>query len=170
MGAQSHKKLVSRLESGNVYRREDLVLFSKAIDRDLNRLLDTDLEKVGAGLYYYPVVSSFGRLPPSDKMLVNAFLRGDLFLLYSWNQYNSLGLGLTQLYNRMIVYNRKRHGEFTLGGKLYDFRRPTRGFPKKLSREYLLVDLLNNLKFLDEDPAALKQQILQKLTQFDQKN
>ena len=49
-----------------------------------------------------------------------------------WNQYNALGLGLTQLYNRLIVYNHKRHGIFKLGNKTFDFRRPARGFPMKL--------------------------------------
>lgn len=169
METLSHEKLSSHLKSGYVYRREDLLPFSKAVDRDLSKLLGSKLEKVGAGLYYSPATSRFGRLPPDDEKLVAAFLRNDPFLLYSWNQYNSLGLGSTQLYNRMTVYNRKRHGEFTLGGKTFDFRRPTRGFPTQLSREFLLVDLLNNLKELDEDLEMVKRQVVNKLSQFNAK-
>jgi hypothetical protein len=69
----------------------------------------------------------------------------------------------------MTVYNRKRHGVFTLGGKVFDFRRPTRGFPKQLCREFLLVDLLNNLRELDEDQEAVKEQVTKQLSKFDNK-
>ena len=82
------------------------------------------------------------------------------FLLLSWNEYNTLGLGLTQLYNRAVVYNRKRHGAFMLCKRVFDFRRPARGFPKKLTREFLLVDVLNNLnELVDEDTEQLKANI-----------
>ena len=47
-------------------------------------------------------------LPPKDNDLMSCFLRDDHFLLYSLNQYNSLGVGLTQVYNRVVVLNRKR--------------------------------------------------------------
>lgn len=59
--------------------------------------------------------------------------------------YNSLGLGATQLYNRKRIYNHKKHEDVKLGNKVYEFRRKPK-FPKILSREYLVVDLLNNLK------------------------
>src|SRR5688572_29733901 len=95
------RQLVSHLKSGRVYRREALLPFSKAVDRDLMDLTTEGvLEKVAAGLYYKPATSRFGSLPPDDKELVKEFLRDNNFLLYSWNHYNSLGLGLTQLYNR----------------------------------------------------------------------
>ncbi|MEM9103599.1 MAG: hypothetical protein AAGB12_14910 [Pseudomonadota bacterium] len=169
MRTQSFEKLAHHLKSGHVYRREDLLAFSKAIDRDLSKLRHHGLEKVGAGLYYYPAQSRFGRLPPKDTDLVKAFLRGDSFLLFSWNHYNSLGVGLSQLYNRMVVYNHKRHGEFVLDGKTFDFRRPARGFPSKLSSEYLLVDLLNNLNQLEEDTDKVRQMVGKKLPKLQSK-
>jgi hypothetical protein len=76
-------------------------------------------------------MSRFGSLPPEENALVKAFLRDNQFLLLSWNAYNSLGLGLTQVYNRMVVYNRKRHCVFRLANQEYDFHRPTYGFAKK---------------------------------------
>ncbi len=165
MNTNSYEKLANKLKPGHVYRRDKLLSYSKAIDRDLITLVKKSvIEKVGAGLYYMPKTSRFGDLPPSDKELATAFLRDDQFLLLSWNEYNSLKLGLTQLYNRTIVYNYKRHGMFTLGNKEFDFRRPARGFPKKLTPEFLLVDLLNNLNELDEDLEKIKKKIKEKIT------
>jgi hypothetical protein len=57
----SYKKLTSHLKAGRTYRREMLVPFSKAIDRDLMKLTQQGiLEKVGSGLYYKPAISRFG--------------------------------------------------------------------------------------------------------------
>jgi len=65
------------------------------------------------------------------------------------NAYNGLGVGTTQLYPEQVVYNRKRHGKFTLAGRVYDFRMKPY-FPKALSREFFLVDLVNNVDKLAE--------------------
>src|ERR1700688_4324160 len=47
------------------------------------------------------------------------------------------------------IYNHKRHGEFVLGGRKFSFRvKPS--FPKTLTKEFLLVDLVNNLDQLAE--------------------
>lgn len=163
-----HLKFVSHLRSGRVYRREELLRFSKAVDRDLMLLTNSKvLKKVAAGLYYKPAKSDFGVLPPDDAELVKSFLKGDPFLLYSWNHYNSLGLGLTQLYHQSVVYNHKRHGLFKLGNKEFNFCRPSRGFPKELTPEFLLVDLVNNLNDLAEDANFIKEQIHKRLSQFN---
>src|SRR6266567_8389334 len=48
------------------------------------------------------------------------------------NAYNSLGVGTTQLYDKTVVYNHKRHGPVSLGGRVFDFRvKPS--FPRRLS-------------------------------------
>lgn len=168
MNTRSHENLASHLRAGRVYRRDELLPFSKALDRDLNLLTTKGvLERVGAGLYYKPAKSVFGLLPPDNHELVKAFLKDDDFLFYSWNQYNSLGLGLTQLYNQPIVYNRKRHGLFKLGNKIFDFRMLLRGFPKKLTPEFLLVDLVNNLNELAEDVSLVKEQLKKNINKFN---
>ena len=64
--------------------------------------------------------------------------------------FNSLGLGTTQLYDKKIVFNRKRHGEMKLGNRTYFFHR-WREAPKSLSREFLLVEMLNRINELAED-------------------
>ncbi len=145
-----------------------LTPFSKALDRDLSSLTKNGaLKKIAAGLYYRPKTSRFGFVPPKPEEMVKCFLRDNDFLLFSWNDYNSLGLGLTQLYKRFVVYNRKRHGVFKLGWAEFDFRRPARGFPKKLTPEFLLVDFVNNMQEIAENPSLTKKYITSSLKKFD---
>ena len=87
--------------------------------------------------------------------------------MYSWNDYNTLGLGLTQLYNQIVVYNTERHEDIKLGTRTFAFKRSNNGFPEKLTREFLLVDLLNNAKYLTEDTHDLESKINTKLADFD---
>lgn len=159
-------QLKKHLRPGRVYRREDLAQWSKSVDRHARELLEQGvLTKLRSGLYYYPETSVFGQVPPDDAELVKSFLREDDFLLTSFNAYNSLGVGTTQLYNQSIVYNHKRHGVFTLGGRTFEFRRKPR-FPKKLTQEFLVVDLLNNLQELAEDEDSVRARALAKLQQL----
>jgi hypothetical protein len=94
------------------------------------------------------------RFDDAPEKLVEAFLKDDRFLMVSPNDYNSLGVGTTQLHNEPVVYNRKRHGRHKLDGRVYDFRlRPS--VPAQLTKEVLLVDLLHNLKRLPDDEAKV---------------
>ncbi len=86
--------------------------------------------------------------------------------MFSPSAYNTVGLGTTQLYNRTLVYNHKRHGVFKLGNRQFDFRMKPR-FPKKLTSEFLYVDLVNNLDDLAEDRHAVLRQARGKLPSFD---
>lgn len=164
-GAAVH--LANSLQAGRVYRREDLAPLSTAVDRHLRELVTTGkLKKLAQGLYHAPKLSSFGPLPPADKQVVGGFLRDRDFLVFSPSAYNAVGLGTTQLYNRTLVYNHKRHGVFRLGNRQFDFRMKPR-FPKKLTPEFLYVDLLNNLDELAEDRDAVLVQARNKLPSFD---
>ena len=139
------------LRSGRVYRREDFTPWSASVDRHLKALVDAgDLKKLRYGLYYYPKKLAFGEAPASERELLQAFLRTDRFVVTSPNLYNQLGLGTTQLYNKRVVYNQKRHGTFDFGGRVYRFERRM-NIPRKLSKEFLLVDLVNELDQLAED-------------------
>ncbi|MDI1244887.1 MAG: hypothetical protein PSV24_05750 [Rhodoferax sp.] len=140
---------------------------SNAVDRHLNELVSRGvLKKLAQGLYYAPKQSRFGPLPPTDEQVVKGFLRDKDFLVFSPSSYNTVGLGTTQLYNSTLVYNHKRHGVFRLGNRLFDFRVKPR-FPKKLSREFLYVDLLNNLGDLAEDRDVVLSQARNKLLSFN---
>ncbi|MFT5169604.1 MAG: hypothetical protein ACI9F2_000156 [Lysobacterales bacterium] len=159
------ERLKKHLKSGQVYRRSDVGQWSNSVDRHLKQLVEEEtLQKLSQGLYYYPMKASFGNVPPEDEKLVRAFLKSDDFLLTSPNLYNSLGVGTTQLYNKKVVYNHKRHGQFMLGGKVFDFHLKHK-FPRELSREFLLVDLLNNLNQLAEDREYVLQNVKEKVLQ-----
>src|SRR5262245_61663037 len=132
------QELKKRLRPGHVYRRQDLALWSNAVDRHIRQLLDEGtLRKLAGGLYLRPKETVFGRAAAEDEKLVAIFLKDHRFLLASPNVYNALGVGTTQLYDKTVVYNHKRHGEFSLGGRTFDFRvKPS--FPRKLTTEFLL--------------------------------
>jgi hypothetical protein len=87
------------------------------------------LKKLSGGLYAAPKETAFGPAPAADKEVVSAFLKDDPSLLASPNAYNSLGVGTTQLYDKTVVYNHKRHGEFQLGNRTFALRMKPR-FPR----------------------------------------
>lgn len=161
--------LMKHLRRGQVYRRADLEQWSKAVDRHLGELVENQtLQKLSHGLYYYPKETVFGVVPPEEKALIRSFLKDDEFLLTSPNAYNMLGVGTTQLYNKRTVYNHKRHGEFNLGGRTFFFHLKPR-FPKKLTSEFLLVDLVNNLDTLAEDTQKVLSMVKTKAKTMDVK-
>jgi hypothetical protein len=161
------QELKSHLRPGQVYRREQLAQWSNAVDRHVRQLLDDGmLTKLSGGVYLYPKETAFGTAPATDDKLVETFLKDSRFLLASPNAYNTLGVGTTQLYDKTVVYNHKRHGEFSLGGRTFDFRvKPT--FPKTLSREFLLVDLVNNLDRLAESKEEVLARVKQRVASLD---
>lgn len=161
------QQLKKHLKPGQVYRRADLVQWSNAVDRHLRQLVkDGTLKKVSQGVYAYPKKTSFGEAAPEEHKLVEAFLKSEDFLLFSPNSYNALGAGTTQLYNELIVYNRKRHGKFTLGGLTFNFQMKPY-FPQKLSREFLLVDLVNNVNKLAEEQKPVLDRALNLAADMD---
>src|SRR5579864_1297607 len=163
------QELKKHLRPGQVYRREDLTRWSNAVDRHLKQLLaDGTLTKLAGGLYAYPQDTVFGKAPPEDGKLVGTFLKDDRFLLASPNAYNSLGVGTTQLYDKTVVYNHKRHGTYSLGGRTFEFRmKPS--FPKALSKEFLLVDLVNNLDRLAESEKEVLARVKERAASYDER-
>ena len=161
------EQLKRHLRPGQVYRREDLLEWSNAVDRHLKQLVDDGtLTKLASGVYAYPEQTEFGKAPPADKALVRSFLRDHRFLLASPSAYNTLGVGTTQLYDKTVVYNHKRHGQFPLGSRTFDFRvKPS--FPKKLSEEFLLVDLVNNVDHLAESRSEVLTRVKQRVRFYD---
>jgi len=160
-------QLKAKLRPGQTYRRVDLAQWSTAVDRHLKEALQAGvLTKLAGGLYYAPKQTAFGKAPPEDETLVSTFLKGGPFLLASPNAYNLLGVGTTQLHNKTVVYNHKRHGKFALGGRTYEFRMKP-AFPKKLTREFLLVDLVNNLDQLGESAEEVLDRVRARLAASD---
>lgn len=150
------------LKPGEVYHRRDLMEWSTSVDRHLQELVkEGTLEKLSGGLYYVPSQSVFGKVPAEEQKLVKAFLKDHRFVILSPNDYNALGVGTTQLYNERRVYNYRRHGDFKLGNRTFRFiRKPY--VPSKVTKELLLVDLVNNIKSLAEDQPMLLENIIKR--------
>lgn len=160
-------ELQRHLRPGRAYRRAELARWSTSVDRHLKQLVESGvLKKVSGGLYVRPKQTAFGPAPAADRDVVGAFLKGDRFLLASPNAYNGLGVGTTQLYDKTIVYNHKRHGDFQLGSRKFAFRVKHR-FPGKLTDEFLLVDLVNNLGQLAEDADEILRRVARRAISSD---
>ena len=161
--------LKRHLKPGHAYRRADLARWSTSVDRHLKQLVESGvLKKLSGGLYAYPKETVFGQAPAKDSDVVSAFLKDDRFLLASPNAYNSLGVGTTQLYDKTVVYNHKRHGEFQLGTRKFAFRVKPR-FPKSLTKEFLLVDLVNNVDQLAEAKNEVLERVVQRAAASDRR-
>jgi hypothetical protein len=163
-------ELKKHLRRGSVYRRSELERWSKSVDRHISELTaDGTLEKVGPSLYYYPKKNIFGKEPPENSLLVRKYLKDGKFLITSFNHYNGLGVGTTQLYNDMVVYNYNRSGEIKLGNKTFRFKK--RGsFPSEATKEFLVVDLVNNLPELAEDQPEVLKRVYQTISGLDSKS
>ncbi len=163
-------ELRQHLKHGKVYRREDLAKWSTSVDRHIKQLMALEeLVKLSPGLYLHPKKTVFGKAPADDTSLVAAFLKDKRFLITSPNAYNALGVGTTQLYNETVVYNHKRHGHFRLGGRKFEFRRKP-SFPEKVTEEFLLVDLMNNLDQLAEDEPSVVSRVKEKSERLNGKS
>jgi hypothetical protein len=167
LGMTKLQELKSRLRPGQVYRRQDLAEWSNAVDRHLKQLVNEGtLSKLAGGLYCHPKKTVFGKAPAEDDKLVETFLKDRRFLLASPNAYNSLVVGTTQLYDKTVVYNHKRHGDFLLGGRKFAFRvKPF--FPKTLTKEFLLVELVNNLDQLAEAKNEVLERVRERAASYD---
>ena len=160
-------ELKRHLRPGKVYRTGDLTKWSTSVDRHLQDLVQEGvLKKLAHGLYHYPQKTVFGDAPPKEEELLRSFLKDDRFLVTTPNAYNKLGVGTTQLYNKRVVYNHKRHGEFEFDGRKFKFV-SKHNFPKKVTPEFLVVDLVNNLNELAEDENQVLKNLFEKLKSMD---
>lgn len=161
------ENLKRRLRPGKVYRRSDLASWSNAIDRHLQLLLqEGTLVKLSQGLYFVPRKSAFGLTVPDDDSVIKAFLKTDDFVVISPNMYNALNVGTTQLYNQKVVYNKKRQGNFDFGGRNISFRKKD-NFPKKVTKEFLLTDLLQNIDKIAEEQEVVYKKVTSEIRKTD---
>jgi len=166
---QKLQELKSHLKSGRLYKRAELEKWSKSVDRHLSQLLSMEiLSKVGPGLYYAPKKNAFGIEPPNEEKLVQKYLDNSKFLITSFNIYNKLELGTTQLYNHKVVYNHLKSGDVKLGNKVFTFRKKS-SFPTKQTAEFAVVDLVNNLDQLAEDQPKVLENVQKKVKELDPK-
>ena len=145
------------LKRGRVYRTRDLSRWTANPARLARRLVDEGkLTPLAQGLFVHAKQGRFGEVPPTDEAIMRTFLGGP-FTLTGPEQWNALGLGTSAAVAAQLVYNTKRSGEFTLGGRRFLLRRVS--FPRKQSPEWFVVDLFQHAEQAaadrDELTAAL---------------
>jgi len=113
------------------------------------------LQALAHGLFVSLKPSRFGPVPPSDHELMRAFLDDTPFVLTGPERWNALGLGTSVFFAATLVYNTKRSGTFTLGGRRFLLRRVA--FPKQPSPEWFVVDLLQHAEQAAADRDDLTQ-------------
>lgn len=144
------------LEPGAVYRTDDLRVWGANAPRLAKRLVrEGALQKLAQGLFVAPKRSRFGVVPPSDEALMRGFLKDGPFVFTGPERWNALGLGSTAVHAHALVYNTKRSGVVTLGGRKFNLRRVA--FPRDPSPEWFAVDLLEH-----RDQAGVGLEVLEK--------
>lgn len=132
-----------KLQTGRVYRTRDLSPWTSNPTRLARRLVDEgQFKPLAHGLFVHPKRGRFGDVPPTDEELMRAFLEGAPFVLTGPERWNALGLGTSATFAAQLVYNTKRSGEFTLGGRRFLLRRVA--FPKNPPPEWFVVDLFQH--------------------------
>lgn len=147
---------------GRVYRTHELQAFTANPSRWAKRLVEQGvLRQPCHGLYYVPLPTTFGLMPPRDEELLRAFLGSEDFLISGPYIWNALGLGTTQMFAVTLVYNRERTGELDVGGRRFWFRRVR--FPRPPPIEWFIVDLLHNERHMGEDTSGLDELLVRAL-------
>ncbi len=151
-----------RLTPGRVYRTRELRKWSANPTRLAKRLVSEGLlEPLSQGLFVHPREGRFGAVPPSDDEVMRAFLEGSPFVFTGSEQWNALGLGATAVFPTKLVYNTKRSGEFTLGGRRFLLRRV--GFPRHTTPEWFVVDLLEHHEVAGVSLETLERELVRAL-------
>ncbi|MGD0680175.1 MAG: hypothetical protein ABSC94_32735 [Polyangiaceae bacterium] len=143
------------LEPGRVYRTRDLAHWSANPTRYAHRLVrDRVLQPLAPGLYVHPKTSRFGTVPPTTEEILRGFLTGGPYVITGPEKWNALGLGTTAVLSATLVYNTKRSGEFSLGGRPFLFRRVA--FPQRPTAEWFAIDLLEHADMAGASRADLE--------------
>lgn len=144
-----------QLLANQVYRTKHFAQWGKNPARLAQRLVgEGKLLELARGLYYVPGRSRFGAVPPSEDAVLRAFLESDDYVVTGPPAWNTLGLGATAMFTATLVYNRKRSGEFILGGRTFWLRRVA--FPAHPPREWFAIDLIEHQGMGGADADALR--------------
>ncbi len=142
------------LQANQVYRTKYFARWGKNPARLAQRLVgEGKLRELAHGLYCVPGRSRFGAVPPSDDTVLRAFLESDDYVVTGPPAWTTLGLGATAMFAATLVYNRKRSGEFLLGGQTFWLRRVA--FPPHPPREWFAIDLIEHQGMAGADVRAL---------------
>lgn len=88
------------------YKENELIFASKLYKESLYELLNEatyykmlermckngELAKAAKGIYYIPVISKYGVVPPSEKQIIEAFTKNNTGTIIGYSMYNDLSL------------------------------------------------------------------------------
>lgn len=147
------------LTPGTVFRTAALRRWGDNPTRLAQRLeREGRVQRIGHGFLYVPRETKFGLAPPSEEALLDALLDGTPHLVTGPARWNTLGLGSTALHVHPLVYNTKRTGTFTLGGRTFELRRVA--FPREVTAEWFVVDLFRHADSVGLDRADLARHLV----------
>jgi hypothetical protein len=92
---------------------------------------------------------------------MRAFLDGP-YVFTGPERWNALGLGTTALFAAPLVYNTKRSGTFTFGGRRFILRRVA--FPLNPPPEWFVVDLFEHAEQAGASRSELSEALTRALT------
>lgn len=143
---------------GRVYRTEELARWGANPTRLAARLVSEGrLQRLAFGLYFAPITTKFGASPPTLYEVLRALLKADTYVVTGSERWNALGLGATAVSPILLVYNRRRSGEFELAGHRLLLRRVA--FPARPTPEWYVVDLLENLSVAGVETERLEKRL-----------
>jgi hypothetical protein len=149
---------------GKVYRTQEFAKYDTNPTRLATSLVKKGLlKRLRSGLFYAPKFGVFGEVPPSEAALLKGYFAGKPYLRSGPSVWNALGLGTTAVESVPLVYNTTKTGIETLGDKQFEFRRVR--FPRKVDREYLVVDLFENLARAGADLESVQRALTLALRQ-----
>ncbi len=147
------------LTPGSVFRTAALRRWGENPTRLAQRLeREGRVQRLDHGFLYVPRETKFGTAPPSDEALLDAFLDGTPYLVTGPARWNALGLGSTALHVHPLVYNTKRTGTFTLAARTFELRRVA--FPRDVTAEWFVIDLLRHADSVGLDPDDLSRRLV----------
>lgn len=153
-----------KLQPGRVYRTRELEAWGANPTRLARRLIrEGQLKSLAHGLFYAPKRSRFGPVPPEDVEILRAFLGGDDFVLTGPPFWNALDLGTTAALPIVLVYNKKRSGEFSFGNRQFRLRRVS--FPLRPNAEWYVIDLLEHHEMAGASQSQLAEALIEALRQ-----
>lgn len=147
-----------QLTAGRVYRTADFKRWGANPTRTAERLVATGkIIRLRHGMYYRPLLSKWGTLPPTREEVLRAVLKGTPFVVTGSGPWNALRLGSTAVFPTPLVYNAKLSGEETVGALRFSFRRVR--FPRRLTAEWFVIDLIQNRRMAGLDTETLAQHL-----------
>ncbi len=157
-----------KLTPGRIYRTAEFERWTSNPTRAAEQLVALGkLRKLRHGLYYFPLRSKWGPVPPEREEVLRVVLKDTPFVVTGSGRWNALGLGSTAVFATPLVYNSKLSSEQRIGPFRFAFRRVR--FPRNPSAEWFVIDLIQNRRMagLDVDTLATTLRSAVKDKRFD---